>query len=98
MASSGIETSGPRPGAKVGEKAVYLHPDLGSPGESFPLTSEDADKFVTFVDRSDIVLRGNPLLTPIDAINEQGLDIGLETPQHRILLNERIPRVQGQQG
>src|SRR5579863_5461478 len=87
MLSSGMGASGQhdRAGAEISEEAIDLVPDFGAAGEPFPVGAEETDEAVTLIDGSDIVSGG--IARAADAIDEQGLDIGVHLIQARIVLD-----------
>src|SRR5271155_1029092 len=78
--------------AQLGEEMADRLPSFGAAGQPAPACSDQTDEGKAAVDRHAIILA-----SPVDPIDQQRLDIGLEVGQSGVARDELLPGVKAEQ-
>src|SRR6266566_676100 len=83
--------------AQVGEEGLDRLPHLAAAGKAPPAHADDADEPEALVDRRDEVVVRPSRARAANAVDQEGLDVGLELAQDRVGRLQRLPALQRQQ-
>src|SRR5277367_200243 len=80
-----------------GEKRADFAPHFGAAGKSAPVGADQSDQLVTFINRDQVIFRGDGAAVVADAVDEQRGHVGFHRFQDGVGLLDIHPSFQRQQ-